>query len=911
MRRATEIPVGFPIRLPTAALAGLDGAEDDAGDEEARLPARRSRAARDLALPALRLSPEAARRLRAEIARAGGREVCFLATVDAERVVHEARAVARGSFDAVLVAARDAPDGGVMIHNHPDGVLEPSEADMGVAARLYEQGLGTAIVDNAAERMYVIVEPPVPKERVPLDVDELAAVLAPGGSLAERHAGFEDRPGQRDMLREVAERFNEGGIAIVEAGTGTGKSLAYLLPAARWAQENGGRTVVSTNTINLQEQLVGKDLPLVRDLLGDVRWTLVKGRGNYVSIRRAHLAAQGQASLFEDDRSEELASLLEWIESTEDGSLSDLPFSPSDDTWEEVRSDPDMCLRAKCPHFQRCFYQSARRRAASAELLVVNHHLLFTDLSVRRATQNYTDAAVLPAYQRVVLDEAHNLEDAATTHLGVEVTRRSLYRALSRLDRKGRGILAAVHDEVQGVEAGQDLRVRMENQVRPAHQRALASVDALLEHLEPLVGAGVVGEAAAAAAGAARRPSMLAAESTARSTSGAKGAVRLGPSGIGEPASDPQVEEDLIRAVTALGDLEREVAELRARLELDGVLAERLQGRILDLRSIERRLASAVHALRLVLAPGDDAAAWVRWLDARGRGRQSNLVLAAAPIELGGLLRESLFSRVESAVLTSATLTTRKRFDFLRGRLGLAPDALGDAEEPIDVTERIFLSPFDFRGQTLLGVPTDLPSAEGADAAFHQATARVVEGLAEVSGGGIFVLFTSHVALRRVAELMRSAGAAQRWPLYVHGEGDRSRLLERFVEARDAILLGTASFWEGVDVPGDPLRGLVIQKLPFRVPTEPVTAARMEAIEARGGDPFQSFMLPHAALRLKQGFGRLIRSRADRGAVLVLDDRLVTRRYGRYLRDSIPETPLVKGPWDEVMGRLKGFYGAR
>ncbi|MGE0161219.1 MAG: helicase C-terminal domain-containing protein [Gemmatimonadales bacterium] len=898
MRRSTGIPEGFPLRLPAVALAGLDGAEDVVGDAAGDAPGQAAAkaprmTARDAALPDLTLSPEAAARIRDEVARAGGREVCFLATVDEARVVHAARAVARGSFAAVLVAARDAPEGGVMLHNHPDGVLEPSEADMSVAARLYEQGLGTAIVDNAAERLYVVVEPPVPKERVPLDAGELEEILAPGGALAARHPGFEDRPGQREMLREVAERFNEGGIAIVEAGTGTGKSLAYLLPAARWAQANGGRTVVSTNTINLQEQLVGKDLPLVRDLLGDVRWTLVKGRGNYVSIRRAQLAAQGQASLFEDDRSEELASLLEWIESTEDGSLSDLPFSPSDDTWEEVRSDPDMCLRAKCPHFQRCFYQTSRRRAASAELLVVNHHLLFTDLSVRRATQNYTDAAVLPAYQRVILDEAHNLEDAATTHMGVEVTRRGLYRSLARLDRKGRGILTAVHEEVHGVDSGSDVRVRMENQVRPAHARAHVSVEALLDMLEPFV----LGDARWSAAGGPG--------------SGGRGAVRLGPSGIGEPGDDPAIAESLARAVATLGDLERAIAELRARLELDEALSERLQGRILDLRSIERRLASAVHALRLVLAPGEDASAWVRWLDFRGRGRQANLVLAAAPIELGGVLRESLFTQVESAVLTSATLSTRKRFDFLRGRLGLDGEALRQTEEPVELTERILLSPFDFTAQTLLAVPTDLPPAEGADLPFHEATAEVVRGLAEVSGGGLFALFTSHAAVRRVAEILRAGGAERQWPLYVHGEGDRSRLLDRFVQARDGILLGTASFWEGVDVPGDPLRGLVIQKLPFRVPTEPVTAARMEAIEARGGDPFQSFMLPHAALRLKQGFGRLIRSRTDRGAVLVLDDRLVTRRYGRYLRDSIPETPLVKGPWTEVLSRLKGFYGSR
>jgi ATP-dependent DNA helicase DinG len=871
-----DIPEGFPLRLPKQVLAGLDGLEPEETDPRAARGGPTS-APGGVTARALTLSPEAVSKIRAEIGRAGGREVCFLASVDEKRVVHTPRAVARGSFAAVLVAARDAPEGGVMLHNHPSGELEPSDADMGVAAALYEQGLGTAIVDNEASRLYVVVEPPVPRRIVDLDVDALERVLAPEGALAECHAGYEDRPGQREMLAEVARRFNEGGVAIIEAGTGTGKSLAYLLPAARWAKENGERTVVSTNTINLQEQLVRKDLPLVQSMVGDVSWALVKGRGNYVSIRRALLATESQGSLFEEDRSREMAALLEWMRVTEDGSLSDLPFSPAEETWEEVRSDADICLRGRCPHFQQCFYQQSRRRAASAELLVVNHHLLFTDLAVRRATQNYTQSAVLPAYRRVILDEAHNLEDAATSHLGVEVTRRGLFRALARLDRKGRGILTAVHEAVAGSSHGPELRERVENRVRPALSRARAAVEGLVERLETSVAPG-------------------------------ESAVRLGPSGIGEPAASADVGEALAGALSALGALEREVGELRARLELVEELADRLEGRLLDLRSIERRLAASTEGLRLVLAPGDDASAWVRWLEARGSGRQGNLALGAAPIELGSLLRESLFARTETAVLTSATLSTRGTFDFLRGRIGLAREEVTQGDDALEVSERIILSPFDFTTQTLLGVPTDLPPAERGDAEFQEATARVVGEMAEASGGGIFVLFTSHSALRRVAQLLRDAGADRTWPLYVQGEGDRFRLLERFIDARHAVLLGTTSFWEGVDVPGDPLRGLVIPKLPFRVPTEPITAARMEAIERRGGDPFHGFMLPHAALRLKQGFGRLIRSRTDRGAALVLDDRIVSKRYGRYLRDSLPEVPLVRGPWDDVRRRLERFY---
>jgi ATP-dependent DNA helicase DinG len=870
---AGGIPEGFPIRADRAVLAGLDGLEPE---EQEPAPRKGPAPTRPLVL-----TREARARVRAEIERAGGREVCFLADVDERRRVHDPRAVSRGNFDAVLVAARDAREGGVMLHNHPSGVLEPSEADFRVAAQLYEQGLGTAIVDNAAESIYVVVEPPPPRERVTLDLDELEALLGPAGPLAEVHDGYEDRPGQREMLRTVARRFNEGGVTVVEAGTGTGKSLAYLLPAARWARENRERTVVSTNTINLQEQLAGKDIPLVERILGDeVRWALVKGRGNYVSIRRALLAAETQESLFEEDRTEEVKGLLAWLRTTQDGSLSDLAHPPSEDLWEEVRSDPDACLRARCPHFQECFFQKARRSAAAAELLVVNHHLLFTDLAVRRATQNYTQSAVLPPYKRLVLDEAHNVEDAATAHLGAEVTRRGLFRTLARLDRKGRGILTALHDALAGSEEGVELRERVEARVRPALSRARGAVEGFVEVLEAFV--PPEGDT-----------------------------VRLGPMGIGEPAERGEVQEHLASLVAALGDLERELAELRARAELAEGLSERLEGRLLDVKSVERRLGALSAGVRLVLAPGEEASAYVRWMESRGRGRRSNLALAAAPIELGAVLRESLFTKAATSVLTSATLTTSRSFEFLRARLGLSAAALDGLDAPLPLEERVVPSPFDYATQTLLAVPTDLPPAEEGGEAFQEATAGAVADVARLSDGGLFVLFTSHAALRRVAEILRSSGADATWPLFVHGEGDRHRLLRGFVDAHRGILLGTASFWEGVDVPGEPLRGLLLQKLPFRVPTEPITAARMEAVERQGGSAFHQFMLPHAALRLKQGFGRLVRSRTDRGAVIVLDDRLVTRRYGRYLRDSLPDAPLVKGPWGEVRGRLARFYEGR
>ncbi len=844
---------------------------------------------------ALHLTPEAAERIRAEIARAGGREVCFLAGVGPRGEITDPRAVARGNRDAVLAAARDAAEGGVMIHNHPTGLLEPSGSDLAVAGRLYDRGLGTAITDNQASRLFVVIEPPEPRIVEPLDPEELDGVVAPGGALSRLHPAYEDREGQRRMMRVVTERYNQGGVAVVEAGTGTGKSLAYLLPAAIWAARNEERTVVSTNTINLQEQLFSQDLPLVERLTdGEVEWALVKGRANYVSIRRARLALASAGSLFEDDRTGELRAVVDWTGTTEDGSLTDLPFAPSDEVWEEVRSDSDICLRARCPHFQECHYQKSRRRAGSAKLLVVNHALLFTDVSVRRATENWSQAAVLPRYRHLILDEAHNVEDAATAHLGVEVTRRGLFRLFSRLDRKGKGVLSAIQDRLGGDPdrgTARELRRRIEERVRPAVEEARSAAGLLVELLEPLL-PGTEGEAAR---------------------------IGEGEEAIPEPAEDPSVAERLDGFLHALARLEREVEELRRRIELDEEWGDALEGRLLDLSAAERRAGGAARALRLVLRPGEEeAAGFVRWLERRsaGRSRRVNLALAAAPVELGPLLRETIFARLETSVLTSASLATRGTFGFLRERLGLGRAAEGDGGAPagdggrdLDVVEEIVASPFDFRRQALFAVPTDLPDVRGGGAEFQDATARIVEELAGITGGGIFVLFTSHRALGAVAERLRKRGADGRWPLYVQGEGSRARLLEAFTASGRGVLLGTASFWEGVDVPGRPLRGLVIQKLPFRVPTEPVTAARLEAVEAAGGNPFWSYMLPLAALRLKQGFGRLIRSRSDRGAILLLDDRILTRRYGRYLRDSLPDAPMVKGPWAEVERRLAEFYG--
>ncbi|MBI4410142.1 MAG: helicase, partial [Gemmatimonadetes bacterium] len=611
--------------------------------------------------------------------------------------------------------------------------------------------------------------------------------------------------------------------------------------------------------------------------LAPFRFALVKGRGNYVSIRRAHLAAQGQSVLFDERQRTELDALLEWLEHTSDGSLQDLSFEPAPEVWEEVVSETDVCLRAKCPHFEACFYQRARRDAAAADVLVVNHHLLFSDLAVRRAQGNYTAPAVLPPYTRVILDEAHNLEDAATSHLGASVSRRGLLRLLGRLDRRGKGLLAVVEQRLRTAEAGllrDDVLRSIAGQLRPLLERAHALAVDLFGRLELFAAAAE------------------------------DGVLRLDLDSPGGPE-----RLDAVRPVTesltlVLEELARGLEALRERILSDGRSAEALEGELLELQATAGRTRAALDALRLAFARTDDPVPMVRWIERRGvtaGGREPNVAVRAAPVDLSEILRDALFERVDTAVLTSATLATRDGFEFLRRRLGLGGG--------LRIAEHLFASPFDFEEQTLVAIPTDLPVPRtDENPALDAATAAVVHDVAAASDGGLFVLFTSYRSLRTVAQALRERGMEERWPLLVQGDAPRRKLLERFVASGRGVLLGVASFWEGVDVPGQPLRGIVIAKLPFKVPGEPLTAARIEAIERDGGSGFYEYLLPHAALRLKQGFGRLVRSRTDRGAVVLLDRRVLQQNYGRYFLESLPPAPVRTGSWAEIKALLEAFY---
>jgi len=823
--------------------------------------------------------------MRAAIRLAGGREVCFVCALDDAGVVTTARVVARGNVESVLALPGFARRGEMLLHNHPSGVLEPSGPDYDVAARLHDDGIGFGIIDNDATALYVVVEIPRADEQKQIDPQRVAADLGPDGPIAREHGRYEDRASQRAMAAAIARVYNDGGVGLLEAGTGVGKSLGYLVPALRWAAANNERTIVSTNTINLQEQLVGKDLPFLAKALGDqkVRFALLKGWRNYLCKARLAQATEGATQLFEDGTAAELKAIAAWAERTADGSLADLPTPPRPEVWDEVSAEGDICTRMKCAHFEECFVFKARRAAADADVIVVNHHLLLSDVAVRRTSQNWTDAAVLPAYGRLIVDEGHHLEDAAAAHLGCTVTRRGMQRLVNRLDRRGKGLLPALGTRLS---ASTDLL-------------STASYDLLESRLEPAV------------RGLREKSALLFDLLDTFIQETGETVVRLTPAF----ASHPVWTGGLTRALEdTLGEIEMlrdGLRVVRERIEGSTKLDEALAPLMNEMRSVTRRMEAAGDGLRRALAPPpeDDS---VRWVEVRGRER--SVAVSSVPLDLAPILREDLFKRLDSAIVTSATLTASrgdvaadaKRFDFLARRLGL-----DDPE--LTPTTAVFPSPFRYEQQSLLVIPTDTPAPNVDPDGHRRAITRMVLDLAEDANGGLFVLFTSHREVRQMAAELRSRGTERRWPLLVHGEESRDALLARFRASGQAILLGTASFWEGVDVPGDALRGLVIAKLPFRVPTEPVTAAQCEAIAARGGDPFTEFMLPHASLRLKQGFGRLIRTGTDRGVVVLGDPRVVTKRYGRGLLDELPGARRVAAPWSGARRSVTEFYagGAR
>lgn len=832
-------------------------------------------------------SLDARQAIRCAIGETGGNEVFFLGHTDSELKVTEVEVLARGSDEAVPAILQACRYGDVVIHNHPSGNLQPSGADIEVASRLGALGVAFYIVDNPVDNAYRVVEAFAPRQERHLEPQRIAAILGTEGTVASSLPGYEERPEQLRMAFAVGEAFNAGKLAVIEAGTGTGKSLAYLTPAILWALENEERVVVSTNTINLQEQLIRKDIPFLQratDLT--FRAVLVKGRGNYLCLRRAQ-AARMEPGLFDAENSGELQAILEWSQRTVDGSKEELTFIPRDEVWEEVRCEIDQCSRVRCADYSRCFFHRARRQAAQADILVVNHALLLSDLAVRRQTDNYSAAAVLPPFDRIILDEAHHLEDVATSYFASQVTRFAFARVLGKLrhPRKAhRGLiprfLSALEKELPESEDElyRDLYGRTEK-VLTARQ---ALFDAAVKDLE------AIGEDLASALGR-----QISEREEIRH--------RLISSFTGSEAWEAIRERvrGLARETNLLA------GEIRTLLKACGTIPEKalekLSSSLIDIRGAASRLEGIAADLTFFVAEDEGTCAWFEVKRGRiGRGTGIVTRLCTAPLEVAGDLKEAVYDRFKTVVMTSATLAVGSSFDYLKARVGL------DRTEPGRVTELLLASPFDFANQALVAVPTDIP--EPGRPGYPEMVRDLSEKGILAADGRTFVLFTAYSLLRKVHGELAPPLSARGYHCLRQGEGSRHRLIKEFALDPTSVLFATDSFWEGVDVPGRALEQVIIARLPFKVPTEPVLEARAEAIEEAGGDPFMEYTVPQAVIKFKQGFGRLIRHRQDRGVVMILDARVVKRGYGRIFLRSLPEARVVAAPAAEVLAEMERFF---
>lgn len=744
----------------------------------------------------------------------------------------------------------------VVIRTTKPNQLYPSDMELELSEELYNRrNIAYCLLSSDLDDFYFVQD----IDRIFLEKINIENYFSKDGILAKEIKGFEYRQEQEEMAHYIQDAINEDRKIIIEAGTGTGKTLAYLIPAIKWAVVNKKKVIIATNTINLQEQLLLKDIPLAKSIIKeDFSYVLVKGRSNYLCKRLFNELSIGRSidiEIFSMEAREQIECILKWGNKTKTGDKAELPFEVYPDVWELIQSTTELCLGKKCPYRKECFYMKTRMEKMEADILISNHHVFFADLNVRAETDFDSEYLILPRYDMVIFDEAHNIESVARSYFSVEVSKISFTRLLNRIyqkknkRKKEKSALIRVEDTID------------EKDLEDSQQYAYL-LNTLKEEISILqnIGDEYFDEI--------RKIYETNTEAPIRKS---LNNFEMTKSRFLETLRD---KKDIFQS--KLADF------LTLMMSFNNVIDEEKEKNpeVINFNNHLKMFKAYIDSFKFINSFEDDN--YIYWLDINSK--RTNVLLTATPLNIAEKLSTVLFDNLDRLVFASATIVANGNFDYFKKSLGL------DEE---DCIECIIKSLFNYDEQMSVYIPTDIQDSENINAFVTDASKFILNILLKTDGKA-FILFTSYTMLNQIYYSISKKLMNKGFEVFLHGDKPRSQLIKEFKEAENPILFGTTSFWEGVDVQGENLSNVIITKLPFLVPTDPVVSAISKKIEEDGGNSFTDFQLPEAIIKFKQGVGRLIRKKTDRGNIFVLDNRILKKRYGSLFINALPSQKNIK-----------------
>ena len=744
----------------------------------------------------------------------------------------------------------------VVIRTTKPNHLYPSDMELELSEELYNRrNIAYCLLSSDLDDFYFVQD----IDRTFLEEVNIKNYFANDGILAKEIKGFEYRKEQEEMAHYIQDAINEDRKIIIEAGTGTGKTLAYLIPAIKWAVVNKKKVIIATNTINLQEQLLLKDIPLAKSIIKEeFSYVLVKGRSNYLCKRFFNELSIGRSidiETFSMEAREQIEYILKWGNKTKSGDKAELPFEVYPDVWELVQSTTELCLGKKCPYRKECFFMKTRMEKMEADILISNHHVFFADLNVRAETDFDSEYLILPRYDMVIFDEAHNIESVARSYFSVEVSKISFTRLLNRIyqkknkRKKEKSALIRVEDTIdeKDLEDGQQY-IYLLNTLKEEISILQNIGDEYFDEIRKIYETNTE---------APIRKSLNNFEMT--------------KSRFLETLRD---KKDIFQS--KLADF------LTLMMSFNNVIDEEKEKNpeVINFNNHLKMFKAYIDNFKFINSFEDDN--YIYWLDINSK--RTNVVLTATPLNIAKKLSSVLFDNLDRLIFASATIVANGNFDYFKKSLGL------DEE---DCIECIIKSPFNYDEQMSVYIPTDIQDSENINAFVTDASKFILDILLKTNGKA-FILFTSYTMLNQIYYSISKKLIDKGFEVFLHGDKPRSQLIKEFKEAENPILFGTTSFWEGVDVQGENLSNVIITKLPFLVPTDPVVSAISKKIEEDGGNSFTDFQLPEAIIKFKQGVGRLIRKKTDSGNIFILDSRILKKRYGSLFINALPSQKNIK-----------------